>query len=128
MITVRSDQPLSVAQLLPAASISGLMSSSASLVLNHFRASRHTGPHARRCAPSGVDVSFASSRRFETTFWALIGRQYISSTDFTDCTDSNLRLRARPDRGAGGAGLRPALGKATAGQIRKRQASTLFRI
>ena len=89
MITVRSDAPLSVAQLLPAASISGVMPSSASLPLNHCRASRHTGPHASRCAPSAFDVSFASSRRFETTSCALIARQYISSTDFTDFTDGS---------------------------------------
>ena len=101
MMTVRSDAPLSVAQLLPAASISGVMSSSASLPLNHCRASRHTGPHASRCAPSAFDVSFASSRRFETTSCALIARQYISSTDFTDYTDERpLCVRAAGARAA----------------------------
>src|SRR6478735_1164195 len=96
MITVRSDEPLSVAQLLPAASISGVMPSAASLPLNHCRASLHTGPHAKRCAPSAFEVSLASSRRLETTSCALISAVY-SSTDSSDCTDANEpRRRASP--------------------------------
>ena len=74
MITVRSDSPRSVAQLLPAASIDGSRPMSASLPLNHWRASRHTGPQASRWAPSDVEVREASSLRLAMTSRALIAR------------------------------------------------------
>ena len=41
--------------------------SGAIFVRNHSRASRHTGPHAMRWAPSDVEVRAASSRRSAMT-------------------------------------------------------------
>src|SRR4029077_16259109 len=66
-------------QLLPAESVSMRRPSSAIFPLNHSRASRHTGPHARRCAPSGVDVRAASSRRSAITRCACMGREYTAA-------------------------------------------------
>ena len=71
-MTVLGEAPGSVTQLLPAESVSTRRPSSATLLLNHSRASRHTGPQARRCAPSGVDVRAASSRRSAMTRCAFI--------------------------------------------------------
>src|SRR5688572_23064177 len=92
MITVRSDSPPSVAQLFPAASIVGSSPIDASLPLNQARASRHTGPHARRCAPSGVDVRAASSRRFVMTSRALMGAYRVSIGGLTKAANRR-RLR-----------------------------------
>src|SRR2546426_2930082 len=66
-MTVRLDAPGSVTQRLPAESLSTRKPSAATLPLNQSRASRHIGPHARRCAPSGVEVRTASSRRSAIT-------------------------------------------------------------
>src|SRR2546422_7762233 len=71
-MTVFGDVPGSVTQLLPAASVSTRSPSSATLPRNHSRASRHTGPHARRCAPSAVPVRDASSRNSAMTRCAFI--------------------------------------------------------
>src|SRR3989442_9152398 len=71
-MTVFGDVPGSVTQLLPAASVSTRSPSSAALARNHSRASRHTGPHARRCAPSAVPVRDASSRNSAMTRCAFI--------------------------------------------------------
>ena len=102
-ITVRSDWPGSVAQLLPAASISGVMPSVASLALNQVRASRHTGPQAKRCAPSAFEVCVASSRRSAMTSRALIGPSVYRPPIDADWTQMNAPekqkarlIRSRP--------------------------------
>jgi hypothetical protein len=63
MMTVRLDSPVSVIQLLPAASATGASPSGDTLSRSHSRAVRHMGLHATRCAPWGVEVNAASSRR-----------------------------------------------------------------
>ena len=78
-MTVFGEAPGSVTQLLPAESVSTRSPSSAIFPLNHSRASRHTGPQARRCAPSGVDVRAASSRRSAITRCAVHGRHSIDA-------------------------------------------------
>src|SRR5207247_7163793 len=76
-LTVFGDAPAIVTQLLPAESVSIGSPSSAILPLNQSRASRHKGPQARRCAPSGVEVLDASSRRSAMTRSAFIVRSRI---------------------------------------------------
>src|SRR5258707_9169095 len=66
-MTVLSDAPGRVAQRFPAGSVEGWRFSGASLARSHSRASRQTGPQATRCAPSGVEVRAASSRRSAMT-------------------------------------------------------------
>src|SRR5207302_104453 len=66
-MTVLSDVPGSVAHRFPAGSVESWRFSDASLARSHSRALRQTGPQATRCAPSGVEVSAASSRRSAMT-------------------------------------------------------------
>lgn len=73
-MTVLCDAPGSVTQLLPAESVSTRRPIAATLPVNQSRASLQTGPQASRCAPSGVDVRAASSRRSAITRWAFTDR------------------------------------------------------
>src|SRR5437879_103765 len=104
-MTVFGDAPGSVTQLLPAASVAIGSPSGATLALNHSRASRHTGPQARRCAPSGVDVRAASSRRSAITRCGFIGLNQACQDGRTDYT---CALRQ-----GGGTSTGTALGRAS---------------
>src|SRR6266436_5926906 len=66
-MTVLSDAPGRVAKRFPAGSVESWRLSGTSFARSHSRAVRQTGPQATRCAPSGVEVSAASSRRSEMT-------------------------------------------------------------
>ena len=110
MITVRSDAPFSVAQLLPAASISGVMPSVGELAVEPLtRLPPHRTPRQALRAIGGRGESAPVREDSSTTSCALIARQYISSTDYTDCRsdpetarqfscDAGHRRAARSDR------------------------------
>src|ERR1051325_2165137 len=80
-MTVLSDAPGSVAKRFPAASVVTARLSGASFPLSHSRAVRQTGPQATRCAPSGVEVSAASSLRSAMTRCAFA----CEGLSMTDC-------------------------------------------
>ena len=94
-MTVFAEAPGSVTQLLPAESVPTCSPSSAILPLNHSRASRHTGPQARRCAPSGVEVRAASSRRSAITRCAFIGQLLDAAQAPSELDRSAARPRGR---------------------------------
>ena len=71
MMTVSGRAPGTVIQLLPAMSDSTRRPSSATSPSSQRRASRHTGPHATRWAPSPSLVRAARARRLAITSRAL---------------------------------------------------------
>jgi hypothetical protein len=107
MMTVLLDSPGSVTQLFPAASGTGTSPSGESLSCSHPRAFFHTGPHPTRCAPCGVEVSVASSRRSVMTVRALrysasLILSYMRAEDSTPrsvaSTKSSCRRSASRDK------------------------------
>src|SRR5882724_7279800 len=80
-MTVLSVAPGSVAKRFPAGSVESWGFSGASFARSHSRAVRQTGPQATRCAPSGVEVSAASSLRSAMTRWAFACEGF----SMTDC-------------------------------------------
>src|SRR5712691_6671068 len=97
MMTVLLDSPGSVTQLFPAASGTDARPSGDSFSCSHARAFLHTGPHATRCAPCGVDVSLASSRRSVMT-WRALRRSGSPISSCMRAEDSTPRSMASTER------------------------------
>src|SRR5207302_10849845 len=70
--------------------------SSATFPANHSRAVRQTRPQARRCAPEGVEVRAASSRRSAMTRCAFMSLLTPARISATNC---NRRARRRHSQG-----------------------------
>ena len=97
MMTVRRDAPGSVAQLLPAASISGVMPSVGELAVEPLPRLAPHRPPRQALRAVGVEVRAASSRRLAMTSRALMTREYIvHGSRYADARHGTRIERGRP--------------------------------